>query len=323
MSDYMACPVCERNDWEAFAERDFVKSDIEKIESFHKNVYRFMFDVWFPGQTEIHFQNLFCRNCGLISFFPRPTIDDLDRLRRRTDDPSEGCHFNTNLDIARRRSRYLFDYLRSHHPLSDTCRVLDYGGCDGNLMQTFLEAGMKCSLIDYCTVTMPGIQRLGDTVYDLGDKDRFDLIICNHVIEHVAAPRETLEQLLNHLSDTGILFVEVPMELWKYPPLLKQTNPVTHINFFSPNSLRNLFTQAGASVLRCELAESLHTSEDWNPAIRCIGQKRPADAGQPDLCKPDGMDFLNPGVTTYLRYYLGNRRKLKAELGKRLKGDRG
>ena len=319
MPEYVPCQVCGYNDWQPFAERCFSKSDMDAIDDFNKNIYRFMFDVWFPGQSEIRFQNCHCNKCGLICFFPRPTVTDLDKLRQRNTDSTVGYHPETDLGIAKRRSQYLYDYLARHHNMKKVRRVLDYGGSDGNLMEAFLANGKECFLVDYCPISIPGVTKIGNTVHDLNEDDEFDLIICNHVIEHVAAPRETVETLLGHLNKTGILFIEVPMELWKRPPLLTQKNPITHVNFFSPNSLKNLFIAAGASVLKCELTEYLHTSSRWNPGIRCIGQPKTSVHPSDKLLKPDSLDFLRPKFKTYLRYYLGNSRKLKSELAKRFR----
>jgi hypothetical protein len=319
MSNKTPCPVCGQNDWQVMAERTFFKRDTETAGDFHKGVYRFMFEVWFPGQSEIHFKNLLCRRCGLITFSPRPTVDELDTLRRRTVEPTVGFLARTILEIAEQRSRIMYDSINRRHPMASVQRVLDYGGSDGSLMRAFLDNGHDCVLVDYCPVTMEGITKIGNTVYDLQPEDRFDLIVCNHIIEHVAAPQETLAVLTRHLSETGLLFVEVPLEVWKYPPLLKQKNPITHVNFFTPNSLKNLFWAAGASVVNCEITEYLHTDGRWNPGLRCMGRRQTAAPRQPAWAPPDGLAFLNPGLKTYLKYYGGCRRKLKAELTRRLK----
>ena len=39
---------------------------------------------------------------------------------------------------------------------------------------------------------------------------RFDAIICVHVIEHVANPREVFEWISDHLAPGGVLFLETP-----------------------------------------------------------------------------------------------------------------
>ena len=85
-------------------------------------------------------------------------------------------------------------------------------------------------LVDYNQNCISGVTKLADTIEDLSQSKKFDLIICNHVIEHVAQPLQVLKKLVSYLDDHGHIFIEVPMEVWKHPPLARE--PVTHINFF-------------------------------------------------------------------------------------------
>nr|VFJ68508.1 MAG: Methyltransferase domain-containing protein [Candidatus Kentron sp. FM]VFJ71901.1 MAG: Methyltransferase domain-containing protein [Candidatus Kentron sp. FM]VFK10579.1 MAG: Methyltransferase domain-containing protein [Candidatus Kentron sp. FM] len=50
----------------------------------------------------------------------------------------------------------------------------------------------------------------GATERDLSPGERFDFIVCSHVIEHVADPVGVLATLSGHLSDGGLMYVEVP-----------------------------------------------------------------------------------------------------------------
>jgi len=321
MADYTPCQVCKHNSWEILTSKTFNKSDIDTVDDFNKEIFQFMFEDWFPGQLSIKFQNIICNNCGFVSFSPRPTVDDIDKLRRRPAKSTVVDLPEINLEVAELRSRYMYDYLDKYYDLSKTQRVLDYGGMDGNLMDAFLKKGKNCSLIDYCTVCIDGITKIGNTVYDLSKDDKFDLIICNHIVEHLADPQETLKILLEHLTENGILFIEVPMELWKYPPLRRASNPITHVNFFSPNSLSNLFIASGGSVMKCELVEFLyfHIVSSWNPGIRCVGRRKEPGSKNDTFLKPDSFDFLKPNLKTYFRYYFGNPREFRSQVAKRLK----
>jgi SAM-dependent methyltransferase len=50
------------------------------------------------------------------------------------------------------------------------------------------------------------------------DSDSFDLILCNHVLEHVADPAQALAELHRCLKPGGVLVAQTP-----YTPLLKNT----------------------------------------------------------------------------------------------------
>lgn len=320
MSKYFPCQICQQNSWKVLACRTFLKSDINTLDEFTKMIYRYMFETWFPGKSEIPFQNLYCNHCGFICFSPRSTEENTDirRRSRRDENSIVGYAPDTDIEIAKKRSGLLFDYLNKHVDLNGVQKVLDFGGKDGNLLQEFLANGKDCFVVDYSPYYIPGVTKLGSTVYEINKDDKFDLIICNHVIEHVAEPRKVLKSLLAHLKESGILFIEVPMEIWKRPPLLTQQNPITHVNFFSPNSLKNLLIASGASVTKCHFIEYLYDSEKWNPGIRCIGRKEFSNAQCKNLIKPDSMDFLKPKIKTYFKYYFGNPRKFRSEIIKHL-----
>ena len=67
-----------------------------------------------------------------------------------------------------------------------TLRILDFGGGDGKLLSGFRRRGHDCYLVDYNLQPLTGIEKLGDTLDDLDDGETFDVVLCSHVLEHVA-----------------------------------------------------------------------------------------------------------------------------------------
>ena len=100
------------------------------------------------------------------------------------------------------------------------------------------------------------VTRLGTTLDDLGEEERFDIVVCSHVIEHVADPHATLTQLRDRMTDGGAIYVEVPMEIWKRSPLHEE--PVTHVNFFTVESLRTLLQRAGLQPVSVKMEDYPH-----------------------------------------------------------------
>ena len=82
----------------------------------------------------------------------------------------------------------------------------------------------------------------GSNLKDLSGQVAFDLVICSHVLEHLANPLDTLKELIGAVKSDGFIYIEVPNEIWGTPP--PSIDPVTHINFFSPDSLRVLMERA-------------------------------------------------------------------------------
>jgi hypothetical protein len=114
-------------------------------------------------------------------------------------------------------------------------------------MLPFLQSGNQCHLIDYNDNTLPGIVKIGNDITDTISHKKYDIIIISHVIEHVAEMRQLLFWLRKLLKDDGILYAEVPLEV--FAGLKIEADPVTHINFFTRNSLLNLLYSCGFSDL--------------------------------------------------------------------------
>lgn len=170
----------------------------------------------------------------------------------------------------KKRSSELYSWLKRY--LNDEpAKILDYGGGNGRLMSAFVDAGHECAVVDYVEDTLPSIKRIGSNVNDIPETLLFDIIICSHVLEHLQNPRDILKQLSIHLKEKGILYGEVPFEIWDWIPL--PIEPVTHINFFTPKSMRSLFSLLGLHVLFCE--EGLFTTAQGGRsfAIRAFAQR--------------------------------------------------
>lgn len=91
-----------------------------------------------------------------------------------------------------------------------------------------------------------------------------------------------MERLSRHLADEGILYVEVPMEIWGRA--LLQEVPVTHV--FTRASLRYMLARVGLREVRARLGAYLHPTGRHFLAIRAIA-KRGMDVA---VTKPPGCD---------------------------------
>jgi SAM-dependent methyltransferase len=126
-------------------------------------------------------------------------------------------------------------------------RVLDFGGGNGKVVETFHEAGAECFVLDYNVHPLPWIRRLGATLEDLRGDEVFDVIVCSHILEHVADPAEVLDALRRLLTEDGVLYAEVPVEVWRGVPMAR--DPVTHVNFFTLGSFEQLFVRRGYRIV--------------------------------------------------------------------------
>jgi len=105
----------------------------------------------------------------------------------------------------------------------------------------------------------PNIKYFKNSFFVGGVKDKYDLIILRHVLEHTHDPISLLKYLGEHLTDNGLLYVEVPNldsgcakylgKHWKgyYVP--------RHIMHFTPASFACVIDASGlkAKVSKCEM----------------------------------------------------------------------
>jgi len=206
-----------------------------------------LFECWFPGAETVTLTSLLCSQCGFMTYTPRPTTPDLQaKYAFLASEP--GLHDSATelYDIARAQRMYQAVIAHFHtrtHPLE----ILDYGGGDGRLMQPFLQRGDHCFLVDYASAIRPGVVKLGDELEVVPTDRVFDVIICSHVLEHLADPLEIVQQLRARLKPAGLLYAEVPQEIWG--GIRIEYDPVTHVNFFTQYTLEYLFLCAGYSIL--------------------------------------------------------------------------
>jgi SAM-dependent methyltransferase len=242
--------VCASDDWEPVESRTYrrdapLPGTITRGKAYAAARKAVLFDLWAGGQDVILLTSQLCRRCGFAAYSPRPTEADMIAKYRHCV-REEGGPAGT--DAAREADRRRAE--RTHAAVVAQLgrapeRVLDYGGGDGKLMAPFLRAGANCSVVDHYDSPCSGVRRLGAVIDDLPNGMTFDAIVCSHVLEHLVEPRKVVGALAARLTGDGVLFAEVPDEVWRVIPI---SDAVTHVNFFTPSSLKALMRKAGLEV---------------------------------------------------------------------------
>ena len=299
MQSEAACPICKGSRWKPLAEKEYRQSDYDlDAQDYVAKRMSVLFRVWFPGQVTVRLKSSLCLECGFVTNLPRVEEADIDAKYRHLEQLGQDYGSRETDSIEIQRSQRLFQHVKGYLPPRG--RILDYGGGDGRLMTTFAEAGHACSLIDYNQSPRSYVEKLGDTLADLTAQATFDVIVCNHVIEHVANPVEVLTALGAFLQPQGVILVEVPMEIWRKPPVFAE--PVTHVNFFSVGSMKRTFEESRLQTIVCKLTGYLHPSGRVLPAVLALG--RPQKERNAN-CKTSGvrevMRYLEPSIFERLR----------------------
>jgi SAM-dependent methyltransferase len=255
------CPVCGATDWTIVGERTYRRPDSQRPGS--GRALRVLFDVWVPGEQSFHVRFGACNVCAMMIYMPRPSDDDMDAKYRSL------ASYGDNIPSAgesprrrRQRSSRLYEIVAPHlKGQPRDWRILDFGGGDGRLLSRFVETGADCELADYCDKPVEGVRYVGKDGDALPGEPTYDAIICSHVVEHLAEPLSVLRMLVRNLKPDGVIYVEVPVEVLRRMPA--GTEPVTHCNFFVPESLAALLERSGYHVISDGLGAYPHPNGGW------------------------------------------------------------
>lgn len=280
------CPVCGSTNWKNIGSRIYRSTENDKASPYVRKRLDVLFKIWNQGTSDVTLTSVLCQHCGFVCYTPRPDKDDINhKYAFLADDDATQHEISQDLVSDERRSLDLYKRLRRH--IQPSATILDFGGGNGRLMRAFLECGFNCNLIDFPGKKLPGVFHLGSQLGDIEEGRKFDVIICSHVLEHLAEPYGAVYALHSYLATEGVFYVEVPLEIWRKVPL--PIEPVTHINYFTVDSLRILLERAGFDVITCE--EGIYTTENGGPglAIRAIARLARKETG--DICY--GRDVAN------------------------------
>jgi len=152
-------------------------------------------------------------------------------------------------------------------------KVLDIGcgeGRFGNLLKQINNAAHITGVdIDEMAAlkAKDSIDRVivGDIVESLAKlaDNSFDLVICNDIIEHLIDPDELLTNLRSKIADNGKLLISIPNFRYFYNLhhiIIKKDfeysdqgiRDVTHLRFFTRNSIQRLLVKSGYKLERIE-----------------------------------------------------------------------
>jgi predicted TPR repeat methyltransferase len=134
-------------------------------------------------------------------------------------------------------------------------RIVELGCGDGSVMDQLQTFGSVTGYdISQSGVDSARAKGLDARLYD-GHRieDRYDLAVLTHVVEHLEHPRQLLYtalEIANHV------FVEVPLEDNARLGEHYNFDPVGHINFYSPKTIRLLLETCGLKAEREVITQS-------------------------------------------------------------------
>ena len=131
-------------------------------------------------------------------------------------------------------------------------KILDWGG-DTGINTPLLTKAQEVHVFDISGIaTIDGVEAVS---HDEIKKNHYDLIICSQVLEHIPYPHKILQDIISAMSDSTILYLEVPYEemmreFYGFQDLAQRKRHWhEHINFFSLDSMSKMVEGAGLELI--------------------------------------------------------------------------
>jgi len=184
------------------------------------------------------------------------------------------------------------------HNVRANAHVLDVGGGRGECCQHLVDQHrVVVADATECIPVDPRIEKvLGLFSADL-NQVTFDVVVMNHVLEHVFSPTAFLDSASRVMRNEGVLIVEVPFEL--YTPLVaRRLGDWRHVSYFSRATLRQYLEKSGFAVTRLVLEEGCYGARRL-PVIRAVARRVPTSIVSRQIRNSPlafAVDMLAPGT---------------------------
>jgi SAM-dependent methyltransferase len=260
------CPVCQCKYGEILHTQKFALSE----------------NILLPKEYDV----VSCNKCGFIYADTSASQNDYDKFyidQSKYEDTKTGSGGGLN-DYDKKRLSETATYISSICKNKDAS-IIDIGCANGGLLQELKQLAYK-NIIGYdpskkCTdfVNSIGIKCINGSLFDIPDKikEKFDIVILSHVMEHVRDIEYAMQILVSLLRDGGKLYIEVP-DAGKYHEFYKSPYyyfDIEHINHFDKFSLKNLGTVNNLNTLFIKCKSIPVCENEFYPAIFAVYSKIP------------------------------------------------
>jgi predicted Zn-ribbon and HTH transcriptional regulator len=311
MKEFKQCPLCQSSSLRTQRTYQFEPDEVTSAPTLSANASYEQERLW------IYFHRLrkavepvsvaitACNDCGFL--FSNPRLSEAELVLKYQTIAELGndqaAHAKKQPPYLQQRQTRVHNWLKAVWPQTTerALSVLDYGGAEGYLLVPFLEDGHSAYLCDYIAYKPADerIKYLGQDISSIPAAQNFDLIFCLHTLEHVADPIGIVSRLGEQLSDDGALYVEVPLGAWLEWNDVRE--PITHVNYFSEQSLKYVMEAAGLEVVALQ-SNWQYVTNAKHLCINILGRKK---RGAPTATQPTVQALSTPQQMKSWRYLPG------------------
>jgi SAM-dependent methyltransferase len=202
-----------------------------------------------------------CLSCGLVFTNPQPSADsisrfyahDYRRLYQSIDVPTREYIAALGKDV---RAESVAEHILAMLANTNVEYLADLGCAEGSLLRAlrvrFTRARLFGVEVNKAFADFARALTDGNIVASTMDLPRkhFDLVVINHVLEHIVDPVAYLREAVALLRPTGRLYVAVP-DASAYHSI--RDLHIAHLFHFTTRSLTRCIQRAGLHVLSCEI----------------------------------------------------------------------
>ncbi len=194
------------------------------------------------GQHKIPLNVSICKGCGFAYLNPRWSKERYSRFYREEYDKFYRPNLGRENSVA---AKEIFDRIKIK---LKNKKILEIGSGSGYILDHLMKNSDDCKFfaIEPSPDSVEILKEKGIKVIqtDAGikwkTKEKFDLIIMRHVLEHFNEPNFVLGESKRHLSENGMIYAAVPDLDNPVFPLTKEFFRVVHVSYFNRRSLEIL-----------------------------------------------------------------------------------
>ena len=214
---------------------------------------------------------------GFYQVTPAPSSEEITKFYAEEFYTDEYKYFNDASLEVQIKDKNFFDgkwddtynnFLEINKDLKKGDSILDIGCGWAQALLFFKEKGFDCygfdpaiEAVKYGCQKGLNIKHAGLEGMNVFEDKKFEMVTMFNVLEHLADPSQTLDQIKEILKPNGILALDVPNEFNDFQTVGRDVHglddwwvaPPNHLNYFSKDSLVNFLEAHGFSV---EISES-------------------------------------------------------------------
>lgn len=187
-------------------------------------------------------------------------------------------------------------------------RVLDIGCGNGVLLRQFQKRSCICFVSDPSPWAGEYAQKYGYTLLPCIEDadiapDFFDIVTSTSTLEHIARPLEHVQRIMAVVKHGGIAYFTVP-NYGSLPIRLRilkgrLVNPPGHCNYFTAQTLRNLFMQKGLKEQVAQVRVRSYGIPEIHAVYGRFPRRKSGAAHNEQIYKPKGTCLKKALISIY------------------------